>query len=258
MDLNSLAGKTAVITGGGSGLGEALARLCASSGLHAVIADIDLGRARNVAESISAGGGSALAVHTDVARRDSVHALAQTCRDHFGGCDYLFNNAGIAIYKPLIETNEDDWNRSIGVNLLGIVNGISAFAPAMIKARAGSHIVNIASMAGLVPLEGFGIYVATKFALVGLSEVLAAELASSGVGVTVACPGWIATAIQPTDTDAPQPAFPSELSRIILPEVAARIILDAMLAKRLHAPTHPEWRETVAARSDVLLDAFTS
>ncbi|RED16352.1 short-subunit dehydrogenase [Parasphingopyxis lamellibrachiae] len=251
-----MAGKTAVITGAGSGLGKALARLCASQGCNVVIADIDMDHAREVAEGIVADGGAALAVHTDVADRDSVNALAQACYDRFRGCDYLINNAGIAIYKPLVDTSEEDWNRVIGVNLLGIANGISAFMPRMTAAQTSGHIVNIASMAGLLPLEGFGIYVATKFAVVGLSEVLAKELDSTRISVTVACPGWIATAIQPTDPDAPQPSFPPELSRVIAPGEAARIILDAMLAKRLHAPTHPEWRDTVAARSETVVEAF--
>lgn len=214
-------------------------------------------RASEVANSINAAGGaSALAVHTDVSSRDSVQELARACHAHFGACHYLFNNAGIATFKPLVEASEDDWNRLIGVNLLGVSNGIAAFAPAMIKAKNGGHIVNIASMAGLIPLQGFGIYGATKFAVVGLSEVLAAELAPSGVCVTVACPGWIATSIQPTDPDAPQPSFSPEMVRAIEADEAARIILDAMLAKRLHAPTHPEWGDAVAKRSEALLEAF--
>lgn len=256
MHVTSMTGKTAVITGSGSGLGEAIARLCAASGCNVVVADIDMARARDVADSIIGDGGTAMAVHTDVTNRGSVSALADACYDRFDCCDYLFNNAGIALYKPLIDTNEEVWNSLIGVNLLGVANGISAFAPRMTAAQDAGHIVNIASMAGLIPLEGFGIYVATKFAVVGLSEVLAKELAPSGVSVTVACPGWIATAIQSTDTDAPQPSFPPELSRVISPEDAAGIVLDAMLAKRLHAPTHHEWGEIVAARSEMLLDTF--
>lgn len=256
MELETMAGKTAVITGAGSGLGKALANLCASQGCNIVLADIDMDHAREAADGIVADGGKALAVHTDVADRDSVNALARACYDRFHGCDYLINNAGIAVYKPLVETGEEDWNRVIGVNLLGIANGVSAFAPRMTAAQSGGHIVNIASMAGLLPLEGFGIYVATKFGVVGLSEVLAKELASAGISVTVACPGWIATAIQPTDPDAPQPSFPPELSRVIAPDEAARIILDAMLAKHLYAPTHPEWRDAVAARSETVIQAF--
>lgn len=259
MTLTSMTGRVAVITGGGSGLGDALARLCAASGCNVVIADVDIDRGDRVAGSINAAdGGSALAVHTDVSNRDSVEELAKICHARFGVCDYLFNNAGLAIHKPLVDTTEEDWNRLISVNLLGVSHGIAAFAPTMIHAENGGHIVNIASMAGLVPLEGFGIYVATKFAVVGLSEVLAAELAPSGVSVTVACPGWVATSIQPTDPDAPQPSFPPEMSRVIAADEAARIIVDSMLAKRLHAPTHPEWGEAVAKRSKVLLEAFSA
>lgn len=258
MTLETMAGKTAVITGGGSGLGEALARLCAASGCNIVVVDIDKDRARAVADAIADDGGTTMPIQTDVADKEAVNALAGACYERFGRCDYLFNNAGVAIYKPLVETEEEDWNHVIGVNLLGVANGISAFAPRMTAAQNGGHIVNTASMAGLIPLEGFGIYVATKFAVVGLSEVLAKELEPSGIGVTVVCPGWVATAIQPADTDTPQPSFPPELSRVISAEDAAKIILDAVLAKQLHAPTHPEWGAFVAKRSASLLDAFQS
>ncbi|WP_235973986.1 SDR family NAD(P)-dependent oxidoreductase [Parasphingopyxis marina] len=251
-----LAGKTAVVTGAGSGLGEAIARHCVGLGGRTVLADIDEANLERVAGDLAGQGAELLAVPADVASRSAMEAMADACFERFDDCDYLFNNAGVVIHKPLADCSTEDWQRIIDVNLIGVANGIAAFVPRMIAAGRG-HVVNVASMAGLVPLDGFGIYVASKYAVVGLSEVLAAELAPAGVDVTVACPGWIATAIQNEGGDV-APAFAPELMRVITADDAARIILDAVERKCLFAPTHPEWRSAAAQRADRLLSAFDS
>ena len=255
MAQNRLEGRCVVITGAAAGLGEALARQCAAEGGNIMVVDIDGDAADRVAEELCEGGVRALAFQGDIACADTMAALAEECRLHFGGCDFLINNAGIAICRPLVDCDARDWARILSVNLVGLVNCTAAFIPMMSGAGRG-HIVNIASMAGLVPLPGFGIYSASKHAVVGYSEVLAEELASRGIDVSIVCPGWIATTIQDkTDTDQP-PIMDPELCRVIAAEEAAEIILSGMLDRRRHIATHAEWLTPVSERHTMIAQAF--
>lgn len=249
-------GKVAVVTGGGAGLGAALAGRCAALGCDVVIADIDGAAAQQICGDLERSGFRAVACTTDVSDPEAMQSLAEFCNSTFGACNYLFNNAGIAFFKPIMECTFGDWTNILSVNLLGVVNGISAFAPGMVRSSGQGHIVNIASMAGLLPLPGFGAYVATKYAVLGLSEVLAEELSSLGVKVSVVCPGWINTRIQQQDPDAAAPVFPSALERAISAESAAEIILDGVRRGEFLVVTHPEWGVAVKSRMDSLLRAF--
>ncbi len=253
-DVAWLHGRVGVVTGGGSGLGKALAEDLASAGGKVLVADLDFESAIRVCAAIAEQGGDAVPVAVDVADCGSVERLAAICFEKFGRCDILINNAGIADFGPALSMPVDRWRQIIDVNLMGIVHSISAFAPRMAAANEISHVVNIASMAGLVPLPGFAAYVASKSAVVGLSEVLREELAPSGVVVSVACPGWIATAIQPANGSCEGPRFRPEFSRILQPEAAAAIILRRALEGDLYILTHPEWQEAVRARLTALVD----
>lgn len=245
MPLSNLASQVAVVTGGGSGLGAAIAERCAASGASVVVADISGSAAEQVVEKLNKAGGDAIAHETDVADQGSVRSLAGMCFGRFGRCDYLFNNAGIAVFKPLLDCSEEEWQKLIAVNIMGVVNGVQAFAPAMIERQQGGQIINIASMAGLVPLEGLGIYTATKHAVVGYSNVLAQELSARGIAVSAVCPGWIATAIQEPEEGAPRPHFPEELSRVISAKDAADLILANLNGHNHIIATHPEWSVAV-------------
>jgi NAD(P)-dependent dehydrogenase (short-subunit alcohol dehydrogenase family) len=251
--VGGLRGRVGVVTGGGSGLGKALAEGFASAGGKVLVADLDFESAVRVCTAITGRGGDATPAAVDVADCGSVERLADICFDTFGRCDVLINNAGIADFGPALSMPLDRWRRIIDVNLMGIVHGVRAFAPRMAAAKEISHVVNIASMAGLVPLPGFAAYVASKSAVVGLSEVLREELAPSGVVVSVACPGWIATAIQPASGSGEAPRFRPELSRVLQPEAAAAIILNQALASDLYILTHPEWQEEVRTRFAALV-----
>ncbi len=253
-----LAGRIGVVTGAASGLGRAIAEQFAASGGTVIVADLDADGASAVCAGIAARGAAAISVAVDVADARSVEALADLCFGRFGRCDMLVNNAGIADFGPALDMPLGRWRRILDVNLMGIVHGVAAFAPRMAVAEGPAHIVNIASMAGLVPLPGFGAYTASKFAVVGLSEVLREELAPSGIAVSVACPGWIATGIQPSGGSEDGPVFRPELCRVLPPETAARIILERAPGGRPHIFTHPEWDGEVCARSERLMRAMAA
>lgn len=253
-----LAGRIGVITGAASGLGHAIAEHFAASGGTVIVADLDGDGASGVCAGIAARGGVAIPAMVDVADARSVEELADLCFGRFGRCDMLINNAGIADFGPVLAMPLSRWRRILDVNLMGIVHGVAAFAPGMAVAEGPAHIVNIASMAGLVPLSGFGAYTASKFAVVGLSEVLREELAPAGIAVSVACPGWIATGIQSSGGSKDGPVFKPELCRVLAPETAARIILEQALTGRAHIFTHPEWEGEVRAQNERIMRAMSA
>ncbi|HEV2635351.1 MAG TPA: SDR family NAD(P)-dependent oxidoreductase [Actinocrinis sp.] len=190
----NLAGHTAVVTGAGSGIGRSLATLLAERGavVHAV--DRDQAAAETVAAAIRDAGGHAEAHTVDVTDPAAVTRLADTLFAD-GPVDLLFNNAGIGVAANIVDTTLDDWHRLIDVNLMGVVHGLNAFLGRMIDQDRPAHIMNTASMAGLVPNAGLGAYSATKAAVVGLTEALDIELIGTKVRVSALCPGVIATGI---------------------------------------------------------------
>lgn len=187
----SFAGKVALITGGASGIGAALGRELGRQGAIVVLADRQLSLAEAVARDVGRG---ARAVELDVRDLHAFQALAQGMRDEHGRIDLLFNNAGIGVGGEASTFDAADWDDVMDVNVRGVTNGIVAVYPAMI-ARGSGHVVNTASMAGLVGTAGEASYAASKHAVVGLSKVLRAEAARSGVRVSVLCPGAIRTPI---------------------------------------------------------------
>ena len=187
-------GATAIVTGGASGIGRALAEELAKRGCEVILADLQIDLADEIASVISASGGKAKAVKMDVTDFLAMQHLVGETVKRTGRLDYLFNNAGIVIGGYVNLYGIEDWNQIIDVNLRGIINGIQAAYKVMISQGFG-HIVNTASMAGLVPGPGNVAYTTTKHAVVGLSESLRAEAAQMGVRVSVLCPGVIRTPI---------------------------------------------------------------
>lgn len=232
--MKDLSGKVAVVTGAGSGIGAGMARAFAGAGMHVVVADIELEAAQAVAGEING-----TAVKLDVARPDEVQALADgVYRDH-GAVHLLCNNAGVAIAGPLAEMTADDWRWMVSVNIEGVAHGLAAFLPRMIAQRSEAHIVNTGSIAGVVTFPERGIYAATKYAVVAISETLRAELAPHGIGVTVICPGSVRTRIlgasrnRPTELQQTKVTPPTELSDqagALDPDELGRGVRDAVLA----------------------------
>ena len=189
----SLAGRTALVTGGGSGIGAALTRALVRRGVYVVCADVDLAGAESVVATTS-GPGTATARHVDVTSAGDVAAAVADVVAAHGRIDLLFNNAGITFLGNTEDLGLEQWDAIIDVNVRGVVHGVHAAYPRML-AQGGGHIVNTASMGGLMAAGLMTSYVTTKHAVVGLSLALRTEAAAHGVGVTVVCPAAVDTPI---------------------------------------------------------------
>lgn len=197
MSTDPFANAVAIVTGAGAGIGLALARALSARGSRLVLADIDPNAVQDVASRICAFGGKATAIHCDVANPNDVSRLLGQTVGREGRVDYLFNNAGIGVIGEALHHTLEDWQRVVAVNLMGVVHGISAAYPIMVRQGSG-HIVNVASTAGILPAPFQVAYAATKHAVVGLSLSLRAEASKYGVRVSVVCPGWIDTSMKDT------------------------------------------------------------
>ena len=191
--------KVAVVTGGASGIGRALGQALARFGARVVLADIDEALLKTTCDGIEADGGRVRGVTLDVTDGAQVQRVIDEIYAEEGPIDYLFNNAGIALFGEAYEMTLADWRRVIDVNLNGVVHGVACVYPRMV-ARGSGHIINTGSMAGLVPSPGLTCYALTKHAVVGLSTSLRGEGAALGVRVTAVCPGLIGTPLKENAT----------------------------------------------------------
>jgi NAD(P)-dependent dehydrogenase (short-subunit alcohol dehydrogenase family) len=201
--------RVAIVTGGASGIGRALSAALLARGDRVVLADLDGAAAEDVAERLRAGGpGTATAAAVDVRDAGAVTALVTGTAERHGRLDLLFNNAGLGIGGPTEELSPAHWDRTLDVNLRGVLHGVQAAYPLMLRQGHG-HIVNTASLAGLLPMPGSAPYATTKWAVVGLSLSLRAEGAARGVRVSVVCPGGVDTPILDKGMPADLPRVPS-------------------------------------------------
>lgn len=264
--------KIAVITGAASGIGRALAERCAREGVKMVLADIDEPNLAQAETELKATGATVLAVKTDVSKRSDVEQLARRAFDRFGQVHLLFNNAGVAAGGAPWEATWNDWEWVIAVNLWGVINGVKVFTPPMLAQNVECHIVNTASMAGLIAGSGSSTYAVTKHGVVALSESLHLSLQQHNalVKVSVLCPGVVHTNIINAERHRPaelqnEPvrmtperqaafaAFQSVLERGMPPGRVADIVFDAIQNEQFYILTHPEWIEIVQLRTDKLL-----
>src|SRR4029078_12989130 len=216
--LTSLKDRIAVVTGGASGIGRALALLFAREGAHVVVADLDeAGMAETVAGVIQAGR-RGLAVKTDVSHLADVQARADRAFAELGAVHVVCNNAGVALWGGLESVSHQDWEWAMGVNLWGVIHGVEAFVPRMVAQKQPGHVVNTASMAGLIASQGLGVYNTTKYAVVGLSETLQKDLRPHQIGVSVLCPRGVKTPIRQSARSRPpalrNPAGPDAGSEV--------------------------------------------
>jgi NAD(P)-dependent dehydrogenase (short-subunit alcohol dehydrogenase family) len=255
--VESLKDKVAVVTGGGSGIGRALALGLAREGARVVLADVDEGAMDGVAREARSHGVDVLAVPTDVTELAQVQALADRAWTAFGAVHVLCNNAGVAAWGGLEKATHRDWQWVLGVNLWGVIHGVEAFVPRMIAGGQRGHIVNTASMAGLIASQGLGVYNTSKYAVVGLSETLAKDLKPYGIGVSVLCPMGVETRIRESERSRPsalrnEPGAietPVELmGRSLTPDIVAGMVLDAIRAGELYIITHDEGLEPLRRR----------
>ena len=265
--MRDLAGKTAVITGAGSGIGRAVALELAQQRMHVVVSDLDRGAARLVADEVESHGVRSLAIETDVGDRASVEALAVAAFNEFGAVHVLHCNAGIALLLRMESTTDEDWNLITRVNFLGVVNGIQAFLPRMKTVEGDRHIVCTASMSGIVAFPTLGAYTATKYAVVGICETLRQELAADNIGVSVLCPGPVQTNIMiNSEKQRPNPFADAMLvagaqadtssMRYLLPEEVARLVRIAIEENELYIFTHPELAAPARMRFDEIAKGY--
>ena len=264
--LKDLAGKTAVVTGGASGIGKGIAQALKAEGMQVVIADIEQAALEATAAEIGAVG-----IRTDVSSMQSVQALADEVCRRFAAVHVVCNNAGIGSGAKVADMKAADWDWILSVNLKGVIHGVQAFLPLLSANPDGGHIVNTASMSGLRVRPGAGGYAVTKFGIVALSETLALELGMEGskVGVTVLCPGMVHTNIKSSlrnrPGDLPAGAFADY--DIAQTELGARmrwmdsidvgrIVVRAIRQGDLYAITHPEQLTEVEERHRRMEAAF--
>jgi NAD(P)-dependent dehydrogenase (short-subunit alcohol dehydrogenase family) len=194
---DEFAGRVAVVTGGASGIGRSTALLLARLGAKVHVVDVQAENAETVVSEIRAAGGKAEAHACDVTDPAAVQGLAERVFAADGAVDVLHNNAGVGHAGPVEATTLEEWQRVLGVNLMGVVHGVHFFLPRMLEQGRPAHIVNTASMAGLVPVSQMVPYVTSKHGVVGLSEALNAELSPRGIHVSAICPGIINTPLIP-------------------------------------------------------------
>lgn len=267
--MRELTGKTAVITGGGGGIGRGMALAFGEAGMNVALADIDEGAARKVADEVASRGVRTLTMQLDVVDRSAVESLANRVYSEFGEANLLCNNAGVSTFEPMHALRDEDWGWVLGVNLHGVINGIQAFLPRM-KAQPGdAHIVNTASVAGLTSMPNLAPYNASKFAVVAISETLAAERSQGGehdVGCSVLCPGFVNTGIADSERNRPASYGPptgtdvtfvnSMLETGLSGEDVGRIVRQAVLDDELYIFTHPDWQDGTEKRLKSILAAF--
>jgi NAD(P)-dependent dehydrogenase (short-subunit alcohol dehydrogenase family) len=250
--VKELAGRVAVVTGAGSGIGRALAHALAREGMRVVAADLD---EAGMAETLK--GLEGIAVRTDVTDLAQVQALADRAWAAFGGVHVLCNNAGVAVWGGLETATHRDWQWVLGVNLWGVIHGVEAFVPRMVEQKTEGHVVNTASMAGLVASQGLGVYNTSKYAVVGLSETLAKDLRPYGIGVSVLCPLGVATRIRDSERNRP-PALRNAdvaraepiqlLGRTLPPENVADLVVAAIRGNHLYVIPHEESLDAIRKR----------
>jgi NAD(P)-dependent dehydrogenase (short-subunit alcohol dehydrogenase family) len=262
--MRDLKGRVAVVTGGGSGIGRGLCRAFAAEGMAVAVADVDRASAEETATDLRERGTRAIAVHTDVSDRESVQELAERVAQELGGVHLVCNNAGVCIGGRPLENTEADWRWLLGVNLMGVVHGCHVFAPRLV-AQGEGHIVNTASVGGFLAGPDLDVYCATKFAVVAFSEALRAELAPRGVGVSLLCPGQVATRLAESERLRPRSLGPSGGTSAMLtplieggvdPIEVAKRVLAGVRSDAEYIFTHAEFRELLAERFRRVLAAF--
>jgi NAD(P)-dependent dehydrogenase (short-subunit alcohol dehydrogenase family) len=252
--------RVAVITGGAGGIGMAMARAFAARGARLVLADIHEARLKEAADALRAEGADVHGHITDVTNAESTEALAEATFSHFGGAHIVCNNAGIAVLGPMVSATTADWRLTFDINFWGVVHGVQAFCPRMIEQGEGGHVVNTASMAGLTGMSWLGVYCASKFAVVGLTESLQRELRGHGIGVSVLCPMIVQTDIDKNTrevlsksasgpTAAVAPPQSDMKGGVVQPGEVARRVVRAIERGDLYVLTHPEQREILARRA---------
>ncbi|WP_017758493.1 SDR family NAD(P)-dependent oxidoreductase [Pseudacidovorax intermedius] len=264
--------KVAAITGAGSGIGRALALACAREGMALALTDIEPGALAETAALAVALGAPVIRQAGDVGKAQDIEAFALACEAEYGGTDWLFNNAGVAILGPAWLATADDWQWLWHVNVMGVAHGVRSFVPRMLARGTPAHVVNTASAAGLATLAGSSVYAATKHAVVAFSECLAHDLQQAGaaIGVSVLCPSLLPTGIhqsgrnRPAGLDRTVPPAAAYEERVRLGMAAstidaadvAALTIEAIRQQRFYVIPHAHTGASVERRMHRILDDF--
>ena len=269
--MKNLKGKVAAVTGAASGLGRSMALAFASEGMDVALADVDQTNLSSVADEVQAKGVRAITLKVDVSQAEQVEAFRDHALARLGAIHVVCNNAGVSPLGAAWENTPADWQWILGVNLWGVINGVRAFTPYLIAQNEG-HIVNTASVSGLISPPGSGAYNATKHAVVALSESLHHDLRerSSAVGVSVLCPAYVPTGIVDSERSRPKELPASEKSRETLAREAmlrkavssgkvsadqvAQAVVAAVKEGRFYILTHPRIKGAIRARMEDILE----
>lgn len=264
-------GRVAFVTGGASGIGLGIGRALGTAGARVMLADIEAPALDRAASALRAAGVEVATAICDVSDRKSVFAAADATLSAFGAVHIVCNNAGVSSGGAVDECSQSDWDWVIGVNYLGVLYGCQAFLPHIRRAAGGGHVVNTASMAGVLGyMAEWGPYNSTKFAVVGLTEVLRAEGREHGFGASVLCPGAVSTNIADAHRNRPERFGPQEspvtggdvsvleagLQAGLDPDVVGELVLEAIRADRLYIFTDPRMRRLVQRRHERMLEDF--
>jgi NAD(P)-dependent dehydrogenase (short-subunit alcohol dehydrogenase family) len=265
--------KVAVITGGASGLGRAMAERFAREGMKIALADVDAAALATTAAELKAAGATVVAVRADVSNGNDVGRLAKTTLDAFGAVHLAVNNAGVSPLGAVWEKSAADWQWALGVNLWGVIHGVRVFTPIMLAQGTEGHIVNTASVAGLISPPGMGVYNVTKHAVVALTETLHHDLArkSAKLKCSVLCPAYVPTGIADSERNRPaelmndgdaksaeQLALEADLrkavhsGRLSAADVA-QAVFEAVREERFYILTHPKVKGAIRARMEDIL-----
>jgi len=266
--------RVAVVTGGASGIGRAMALRFAREGMKIVLADIELDALERTQAEFKAMGHAVLGVHTDVSKAGDVETLAERALHAFGAVHIVCNNAGVAPGGLLWEHTTKDWEWAMGANVWGVIHGVRVFAPILLSQETEGHIVNTASVAGLLSLPGMGLYCLTKHAVVTLTECLHHDLAahSEKVRCSVLCPAYVPTRISESERNRPAPlreerkSSEEDLAREeqlrhavrsgrISAEQVADMVLEAVRSERFYILPHQKIKAAIETRmQDILLE----
>ena len=255
-----VAGRTAFITGGGSGVGLGQAKVFAEAGCKIAIADIRQDHLDEAVAWFEQNGHAVMPVKLDITDPAAYAAAADAVEAKLGPVELLFNTAGVSVFGPLLQATAEDWEWQMSVNVRGVINGVQTFVPRMIERKNGGHVVNTGSMSSFIALPRTGIYCATKMAIRGYTETLAAEVAEHGIGVSLLCPGPVNTNIHESVLSRPahlqntgyygaDPEVFAHLKKVIEigmePETLAQHVLKAVENNQLYILAYPEFRETL-------------
>ncbi len=277
--MKDVAGKVAFITGGASGLGLAMAKSMTGAGMKVAIADVQEDALAAAKESFAESNADVITIKVDVTDRDAMEEAAKETEAAFEKVHVVCNNAGVAVSGNIADQTYKDWDWVMGVNLDGVINGVQVFTHRILSHGEGGHIVNTASMAGLAGIQSMSIYNTSKFAVVGLSEAIASDLADRNVGVSVLCPGFVDTGIYTSERNRPSvlgghtasefdltkhanlseeqlASIKESLDGMLDPALVGDMVLHAIVENEFWIFSHPEFKQGTMERAGAIGAAF--